>query len=433
MPPADRPAKSVPPDRGPSQIRLDLLWNLLALAPLAVVGLAINLIIGRYYGPGTLGTFNQVFALYVVLSQVAVGGFYFSVLAAVAAHAHEPPEYRRIVVAALALAGCLSAAVAAASFLCAPLFGLAFGSPDVAEGIRQVAPGLVFFSLNKVLLFSLNGLGYLRAFAAGQTARYLLLLAAFVTLAGLAVDGALLPVAFSVAEALLFVVLAIVWGSTFGWRISGSLREWLRRHLDFGARAYWNGLLAEINTKVDILILGIFMSDEAVGIYAFAANIAEGIAHVPVALQAVLTPQLSSIARLRDQAALSDLLRRTVRLAVPGTALAGLAAVALYPPLSDLLTGDPAFGQAWPLLALLVAGVALTAGHLPFALLLNQAGRPEAQNTLIRATVAANVVGNLALVPFLGVTGAALGTAASMLVSVVVLKRLAGRVLGLSL
>lgn len=161
------------PARSVGRVGSDLAWNMASLAFLAVAGLTLNFVIGRFYDSATLGIFNQVLAFYLVFSQIAVGGFCFSVLAAMPAHS-DAAERRRIVSAALLLTAALALAVAASAAVAALPIATWLDSPSVAVGLWCVVPGLVFFALNKIFLFSLNGIGRLRAFAIGQGGRFFL-------------------------------------------------------------------------------------------------------------------------------------------------------------------------------------------------------------------------------------------------------------------
>src|ERR1700757_3934528 len=62
------------------QFSTDVLWNLGSLALLGVSGVLINTIIAHYQSPTSLGVFNQAFAFYMVLSQLAVGGMQLSIV-----------------------------------------------------------------------------------------------------------------------------------------------------------------------------------------------------------------------------------------------------------------------------------------------------------------------------------------------------------------
>jgi O-antigen/teichoic acid export membrane protein len=48
-----------------------VIWNIVSLGIAGVCGIVVNYLVGEVYGPAALGVFNQVFAVYVVASQLA--------------------------------------------------------------------------------------------------------------------------------------------------------------------------------------------------------------------------------------------------------------------------------------------------------------------------------------------------------------------------
>jgi O-antigen/teichoic acid export membrane protein len=96
-------------------------------------------------------------------------------------------------------------------------------------------------------------------------------------------------------------------------------------------------------------------------------------------------------------------------------------AVALFPIALRILFPEQDFGESWLPFAILMAGIALASIRLPFFQFLLMAGRPGAHSLYMLAVVAVNVVANAALIPGLGIRGAALGTALSFLGSVLLL------------
>ena len=67
----------------------DVFWNYVSFAVLGASGIAINILIGKIYGAEDLGAFNQVYAAYVLLSQLSVGALHLSVVAHVSQFAEE--------------------------------------------------------------------------------------------------------------------------------------------------------------------------------------------------------------------------------------------------------------------------------------------------------------------------------------------------------
>ena len=411
-----------------------IVWNLGSLAFAGVAGLALNVIVGAFYGAGPLGILHQVLAIYLVVSQLAAGGLYFSVLSHLPMQVTDRPQCRAIVSSALVLTCLIAAIVSIAIYLLSSPIGTLFNSPDVATGLQWVAPGLFFFSLNKVLLFAFNGMGWLRTYAVCGAARFGLFLVFLGIHTVTSAPAATLAVIFAATEFVLFLPLAVMWGVRVGYLPgASSYRNWTREHLRFSPPAMLNGLLTELYLKIDIVVLGLFVGDGTIGLYAFAANIAEGLAQIPIVLQTVLNPLLSPIARSKDQTAL-DLLSRKIMIRAPiGLAVISIILLISFVPLATLLTGDPSFGTAWPVLAILCLGVTVSSGHMPFALLLNQAARPGAYLAFMISIVGASLVLHAAAVPMLGAVGAAMAVAGSMIITVPLLRLFIRKKIGLLL
>jgi O-antigen/teichoic acid export membrane protein len=127
------------------KFRSDVAWNFASLAFLGVSGLGLNVLIGRTFGPADLGIFNQVWAVYIFFSQLAVGGIDLSVLKEVAAHRDDRERVFEISLGALLpailLAVCSrspSSPLAASSRTCrrAP------ASPRACSSRRRASPAL---------------------------------------------------------------------------------------------------------------------------------------------------------------------------------------------------------------------------------------------------------------------------------------------------
>ncbi len=407
-----------------SRFQTAFVWNLGSLAVLAVAGIALNALIGALYDEAALGIFNQALAAYVFFSQVAVGGLDRSLLKEVAACAHERTRVAATLAAALLPAVLLAALATLGFWLAREPIGRWLASPGTAEAMAWAAPGLFFFALNKLLLAVVNGLQRMRVFAVGHALRYVLILAA---LGGFALfdtgrtQAAHLAGVFSFAEVLLFLVLGIeVWLQVRG-PLAPGWRRLVRPHVVFGLRSLGSGVLLELNARVDVLMIGWFLSDRDVGIYTFAAMVAEGLYQLLVVLQNLYNPILARGLAARAFDELHATIQRGKRRTYLGMlAVAALAAL-LYPFVLELLTDKPGFAESIVPFRWLMLGVLLCAGYIPFAQTLLMAGFPGTHTLYMLLTVLVNVVGNALLIPHLGLVGAAIATAISMFLGVFVL------------
>lgn len=385
----------------------DTAWNFAALAATAAVGGLITMLIAVRMGPHAVGVFAQLYAAHVIGAQAAVFGVHDSTQRHVASEATRAAD-GTIVTTALGLVLVIAGALATALFLLAPVIGDVVASVDVGTGLLLVAPGIVAFALNKVLFGALNGRGELRLYAWMQFLRAALVLTATVAILAAALPPYAVGGIFTAAEvALLPCLIAAVRP-----RQAGGAREWRRRHLAFGGRGLVNGVLLETHLRVDVITLGYFVSDRAVGVYAFAMLFAEAVYQVPVVIRTVAYPALVRLAAAGDRAPVTALVRR---ISVRGGLACAAAAVAIavaYP----LLAGrfDPAYLEGVRPLHVLLAGMVAYAFFVPFDQLLLQSGFPGRQSVMMASYVAINVILNIALIPAYGLTGAATATAISL-------------------
>jgi O-antigen/teichoic acid export membrane protein len=410
--------------------RTGVLWNWASLAFLGLSGIALNVVIARFYDASVLGVFNQVLAAYVVTSMVAAGGIHASLLRALAADRDRRPE---IVLGALVPAAALALIVSLGFFGARGGIAALLESPRVADGIAIVAPGLFFFALNKSLLAAVNALERMRAFAVYQSLRYLLILGGLAGAVAQSVDGALLPGVFTFAEGALFFVLLVEVSLQIPWWRGRGWRAWCEAHARYGVKSLPSGVLMELNSRVDVLMLGWFLDDARVGVYSFAALFAEGFFQLQVVLQNSYNPILAQKLAAKDAAGVEALAKRARRWVVPSMVAAGICAVLIYPHLLSLLTGDPTLLQSRAPFTILVAGMVFASAHLPFLGLLTMANLPGWHTVLVSAMVACNVAGNAILIPHLGLEGAAIATAFALVISMVVLRAMARRLAGVRL
>src|SRR5262245_15435823 len=125
-----------------ARMRRDIGWNLVPVALLGVVGLGLNFLIGGWWGPGVLGTFNLVTTAFFVFAVIGACGLQYAVLRAIAEDPDDRERVAAVVVGAL-LPNLVLAAAATAAFLASRrAIGALLASDAVAEGMLWAAPGL---------------------------------------------------------------------------------------------------------------------------------------------------------------------------------------------------------------------------------------------------------------------------------------------------
>jgi O-antigen/teichoic acid export membrane protein len=405
-----------------SKLSRGVAWNVASLAVLGLAGIALNVLIGRFYGAADLGVFNQVMGAYILFSMAAAGGINYSILRAVAENVDDRARIAGAVVGGLLPTIILAAAVSACFYGLRNVIAAALDSDAVAIGMRAATPGLFCFALNKQLLAVVNGLGRMRAFAVYQALRYVLILTGFLLLWRTGYSGAELSFVWTFAEGLLLVVLAIEVGIQVAWRLSRDVLAWSREHVHYGVRSVLSAMLLELNAKVDIWMLGLTLDDARVGIYSLAANLAEGFYQLIVVLQNNFNPLLANQLARGATGEVEALVSNSRRWIVPSFAVLALAAALVYPWTLPALVQGPAFQDSWASFAILAGSIGALAAWLPFGNLLLMARRPAMHSLLMAIVVLVNILANWFLIRLWGIEGAAAGTAIAFAAFALLLK-----------
>lgn len=415
------------------RLRTGMLWNLVPVALLGIVGIGLNFFIGGWWGPTALGVFNQVATAYFILAVLGGLGINYSVLRAIAERPDDPDRIAPIFVGAVVPTAVASAVVTTGFVLGRHAIADLLDSDAVAAGIVWAAPGLCLFTINKVLLAAVNGLGRMRAYAVYTSIRYLGLAAALVGASVLDARADQLPVVWSVAEGALFVVLIGEAFATIRLSRARGWQAWSVEHVRFGARSVGAAVLSDVNSRVDIWLLGASLSDAQVGIYSMASTMVEGASQLAIILQANVNPMIVADLVTGRTTEVERRVRRARRWFVPLMAGACALGVAVFPFAIPWVTQDPAFAAAALPFALLCAGLVAASPWLPFNQVLVMGGFPGWQTLYVLISVVANVVLNLVLISWLGLPGAALATGLAMVASALLVRQLARSIVGVAL
>lgn len=196
----------------------------------------------------------------------------------------------------------------------------------------------------------------------------------------------------------------------------------LRRHLPAGPRRYrwriWLGaclpiaageLAASAFGFVDVVLLGFLAPPASVGLYFAATRIQQFVVFVSYAASAATAQRFAAARAEGDEAGLTDLVRVQARWTFLGTAAVGLGVLAAAPLLLGLFGSD--FHDSLPVLAILVAGGVAASLFGPGEDILTMLGGERLCLGITLAMLALAVLLCLALIPWFGVTGAAIAMA----------------------
>lgn len=405
-----------------SKFNSDVLCNFVSFGLSAASGLALNVLIAGVRGAGSLGVFNQVFAIFIVASQMGSFGAQVAALTYIPLSNGEK-RMRGVFASTMVIAFIASFLVSCVVFLLKGAVAHLLDSSQVRDGLLLVVPGIFFFSLNKVLFNAANALQAMKAYAFFTFLRAASILGVALWVLWSSLPDYWLCICFTISESFVFLGLLAYLQLRYG--VFGHMEGFSRKSLTdlakFGFKGMLGGVFIEMNTRVDVMMLGVFCSDRVVGVYSFAAMCAEGLAQLPYLVRRNIDPMLSLPLTKGEYGKVADMQVMACRKFLPLIGGVTVAAVALYPIAVDILgLGRDIAESGWQVFAVLAVAVLLSSGLRVMLGILPQAGRPGLATILIAIVAVLNIALNAVLIPLMGMLGAAMATGLAILSEVLI-------------
>lgn len=404
-----------------NKLNRDIAWSIGSFSILAVSGVAINFMIAWFRDMEALGVFNLTYAIYIVSSQISVLGIHYSVMRFSAFHEHNFNFRNEMINAAIFLSLLMGFTCFLTIFFGAHILGSIFHSKSAELAIKYSAFGLLFFPLNKVLLGYLNGLREMKFFSLLQSSRYLLVMICVMFISSSSLPFYYVTFGFFIAE-LITSISALIYINKQGLYVFGVKYInifWVRTHLMFGGKGLLSGMFVELNSRVDVLLIGIYLPETQVGIYSFIAMLVDGAYHLLAMVRLNFNPIIVRSIRDNNPDALKGLFNKSLKYIYPITILLCIVIIISFWIISSFIL--PQKGLQGGLVPLVVLCTCLTAisGFIPFDNMLLSSGHPGYQTFQHLMVVSSNILLNLIFIPMYGIVGASIATGASYIIGII--------------
>jgi O-antigen/teichoic acid export membrane protein len=216
-----------------------------------------------------------------------------------------------------------------------------------------------------------------------------------------------------IAQAVTFTALTVLALSFFRRRYGGVAFAWDTHYMKDALRYGWQinlgNAVAFLNYRVDVLLLGHFVTAAQIGLYSISFAVAEKLWLLSLAAGVVLFPRVASGRSEQDDPRFTALVTRTVALL---TAAGGVVLLFVAPAVVGILFSSRYAGAVGPLRALLLGIVAFSAARI-LANDIAARGRPMLNVYASVGGVVVNVVLNLVWIPRYGIVGSAWASSVS--------------------
>lgn len=389
----------------------NIIINYISFVFSGIAGVLINIFIISVYDSTVLGTFNFFMAFLIILSQFSVGGLQFSVLKHNSNFMNKLGEVSSSITSALFLSMFYSCLMICLIYFLAPILNDIFRLENFYTSMYIVLPTIFFFSSNKILLMSLNGLNLMNYYAIFNFLRYFILLMLVILFYIFRIDTKYLVSVLFVSELILFCLLVFfIFYKVF--EMKNPKIRWIKRHFFFGMKSMLGGALMEANTKIDILMIGAFLGYKAVGIYSFASMIAEGFAQVYTILKNNVDPLFGNAFFKKDINKINIIISEIRKKYLTYILIFAFLIIVFYKLVFIYIFNLDVtmIEESWKVLTLLIVLMSMASFYRPFIGLLNQINKPEKFSQIILISVLFNIIMNIFLIPIFGIFGAAIST-----------------------
>ena len=194
--------------------------------------------------------------------------------------------------------------------------------------------------------------------------------------------------------------------------------QWLRSMLPLTLLSAMQVILQ----YTDLVMIGLFLPSETVGLYRVAAQASLCVGFGLLAVNLVVSPQFARYHAMGDRAGLQHITTQSARLVLMLTVPVTVLFLLVAEPIVTLVFGD-AYGGGGTALAVLAMGQLANAAFGSVVFLLNMTGHEGDTLKGLFIAVIANALLNLALIPSFGINGAAAATAVTLVLWNVLLWR----------
>lgn len=390
-----------------------IIWNYGSLIILSISGFLFNCLITYFYDAAALGVFNSTLAWYSVLSQITTWGIHMSVLKLIPEYKGNCEEQNKIV--CTALLEVLLISVIAVMVIESILPHTITDNRQLLESMQLAMLGLPIFSLNKVILNYLNGLSEMKVYAVFQSMRYLAIVVSISMVGIRGGNNVWLSFSFAEAEIVVFItaLIYLVYRKLIKVKVSAG---YLKEHIRFGTHILPANMVAELNTKVDIICLGLVLRDDyLIGIYSFAILFVEGFYQLYFIVRRSINPKITEchIENNLHQGIenINVNLKKYHKVLSP----AALFMIVLGYYMICCILGHREYIVGLKFLVIICVAIVISGRKIIFGNIFAQTGFPVYESVINIITVASNFFLNLLLISFWGLLGAAVATAISHL------------------
>ena len=401
-----------------SKTMRDVQWSFISLATSSLSHLLLRIVLGRELGPSGLGVYTLVFTIYIFGMQFAAFGIGAALTKYVAEFSDDLAKTKEYISSGVIGSVVTGSAMGIVLYLLSDIISKSiFNIPEMAYLLKITALCFPYIAISKSSLGTLNGLRNMKAFAfldITLNATILLTSVFLVTFLDMNVFGAVLG----------FVIPTIILGLISIFFVRSNVifpnrtflqNDILRNVLHFGLYVVLGNSIGYIYTHIDSLMIGYYLKETDVGLYAVAAIFIQGITLVPSAVQRVTSPIITKNHAKKEYRSIAKLLKNITLKVFLLSSLFSLFLVVFGKKLILTIFGDVFLPAYLPLIILLI-GYTVYSTFMSIGTFYASIGHVKLSYKVALFSAILNIALNIAFIPRYGIVGAAMATSISLVV-----------------
>jgi O-antigen/teichoic acid export membrane protein len=390
----------------------DVSWVFISQVITLATGFLLSVILGRVLGAAAFGLFTMTLIIYTIASLVGGIGIPSAIVKYVAEFKENKEKVNIFVSCGVVNSVFFGVITGSVLFVLSGMLANTFNMPELTNSLKIIAFSLPFLVVNNTLLGLLSGLREMKSYSLRTVIRSSLLLSFTVLLVGIGfgIKGAVLALVLSEVGTLFLLIFI---SKNFFCFVIRDYVKTTKEVVKFGSQLFLASAIWMANTNADKLLVGYFLMDKDVGIYAIAVAITNGLLIIPGAISTVTYPAISEYNGKKQHEAIETLINKSMKYSLIVLSILGLLIVFFSKDIILLLL-TPEFLPAITPLAILIFGVIFSGAANSVGAAWTAMGRPDLCFKLNIPVLFVNLGIDVVLIPTLGITGAAIGTATSL-------------------
>ncbi|NLT37155.1 MAG: flippase [Methanomassiliicoccus sp.] len=400
---------------------VDVQWAFISVVTASLAHFVLRVVLGRELGAEGLGIYTLAFTIYLLGQQFAAFGIGSALTQYVAEHLDDHLTIRKLVSSGMTSSIITGTLMGVVLFLLSPVIANSlFHTPELENMIQLVAFSFPFIAIQKAVLGTLNGFRKMSRFAYLQIAQNVSVVVISIILVGSLHMGELGATVGLVGPTIIVSLLSPL-----------LIREHLRRdgsHWDvtalkittiFGLYVVLGNAISFLNTQINSILIGYYMTPTEVGIFAVAALLAQVLTLMPSAVQRVTAPSMAAKYGKGDMEGVRRIYYSTLKKSFLITIICASIIAVLGPYIITFFFTNE-YSTAYEPLLILLLGYVFAASFGAVGATLSSIGRVNVPFKIGVICTILNIALNVLLIPHMGMNGAAIATAVTLILNFVI-------------